>query len=69
MIASYKSLGRAGLDWTLLSGTGLGLLLLVIYLVPGLGGLALLRVCWARLCLNSELWIQVVAQVSAGLSI
>merc|ERR1719477_489435 len=52
MIACYTSLSRAGLGWTLLSGTGLDLLLLVVHLVPGLGGLALLRVCWARLRLN-----------------
>ena len=60
MIACYTSLSRAGLGWTLLSGTGLDLLLLVVHLVPGLGGLALLRVCWARLRLNSKLWIQEV---------
>ena len=63
------SFSRASLGWTLLSRTGLDLLLLVVHLVPGLGGLALLRVCWARLRLNRELWIQVVARVGVELSI
>ena len=59
----FKSFSRAGLGRTLLSGTGLDLLLLVLHLVPGLGGLALLRICWARLRLNRELWIQVDAEL------
>merc|ERR1719153_1353237 len=52
MVLCSTSLGRAGLRWSLLSGTGLCLLLLVVHLVPGLGGLALLRVCWTRLRLD-----------------
>ena len=32
----FKSFSRAGLGRTLLSGTGLDLLLLVVHLVPGL---------------------------------
>merc|ERR1719153_1082749 len=52
MVLCSTSLGRAGLRWTLLGGTGLCLLLLVVHLIPGLGSLALLQVCWTRLRLD-----------------